>query len=493
MHILARYESFAVDRLRILEATLHQTHSNVKPMLSSRKISVVTLLLSFFGWIGLCVADKPFVIKVVDAENGWPVPLVKLKTTSKVSFVTDNAGIVAFDLPELMGRESWLFVDGDGYEVEPDGFGYHGLRVTPEQGKTHTIKVQRKILARRIGRLTGSGLYAESQKCGLHTDWKDQGITGCDSIRLAPHKGSLHWVWGDTGLPRYPLGLFQALGAKTKLAPLEKFEPPLKLRFDYFRGDDGRPRNTAEMPGPGPTWLDAIVSLPDDAGDHKLVCYYVKIKKPMVVYQSGLCVWNEQTKRFDKLKELWNQSNDNEKQPTAPMGHVTLWTDEDKVQWALFGDPFPFLKCKATFAAWQDPDQWETIDAPDTVKSIDGDQIRVHRGSIAWNEYRKKWVCVFGQVYGKPSMLGEIWYTEAASPFGPWQGAVKILSHKNYSFYNPRLQHDLTPKDADFILFEGTYTHTFSGNPVQTPRYDYNQILYRLNLDDIADKMDSNN
>jgi hypothetical protein len=34
------------------------------------------------------------------------------------------------------------------------------------------------------------------------------------------------------------------------------------------------------------------------------------------------------------------------------------------------------------------------------------------------------------------------------------------------------------------IYFEGTYTQTFSGNPEATPRYDYNQIMYRLDLDD---------
>jgi hypothetical protein len=34
------------------------------------------------------------------------------------------------------------------------------------------------------------------------------------------------------------------------------------------------------------------------------------------------------------------------------------------------------------------------------------------------------------------------------------------------------------------IYFEGTYASTFSGNPEQTPRYDYNQIMYRFDLDD---------
>jgi len=32
------------------------------------------------------------------------------------------------------------------------------------------------------------------------------------------------------------------------------------------------------------------------------------------------------------------------------------------------------------------------------------------------------------------------------------------------------------------IYFEGTYASTFSGNEFPTPRYDYNQIMYRLDL-----------
>jgi hypothetical protein len=34
------------------------------------------------------------------------------------------------------------------------------------------------------------------------------------------------------------------------------------------------------------------------------------------------------------------------------------------------------------------------------------------------------------------------------------------------------------------IYFEGTYTAAFSGAKQKTPRYDYNQIMYRLVLDD---------
>ncbi|MCA9419238.1 MAG: hypothetical protein KC917_23400, partial [Candidatus Omnitrophica bacterium] len=75
---------------------------------------------------------------------------------------------------------------------------------------------------------------------------------------------------------------------------------------------------------------------------------------------------------------------------------------------------------------------------------------------------------------------------EADSPIGPWAGAIKVVTHDKYTFYNPHLHPEFTQKGSPILLFEGTYTKSFSGNEEATPRYDYNQILYRLDLDDIA-------
>ena len=85
---------------------------------------------------------------------------------------------------------------------------------------------------------------------------------------------------------------------------------------------------------------------------------------------------------------------------------------------------------------------------------------------------------------GNPSPLGEVWYAEALSPTGPWGPAVKIVSHDNYTFYNPSLHPELTPDNSPVLIFEGTYSAEFARNPPPTPRYNYNQILYRLDLDD---------
>jgi hypothetical protein len=81
-------------------------------------------------------------------------------------------------------------------------------------------------------------------------------------------------------------------------------------------------------------------------------------------------------------------------------------------------------------------------------------------------------------------MLGEIWYAEADRLTGPYVYTRRVVTHHRYSFYNP-LQHPEFTKDGGRILFfEGTYTTWFSGVEKPTPRYDYNQILYNLELDD---------
>lgn len=431
-------------------------------------------------------AIEPCRIEVVDAANSWPVPLVELRTNHQLRFVTDNAGVIAFDAPELMGVETWFTVEGHGYGVKADGFGRRGVRLTPKPGETLTIKVNRELPAKRLGRLTGAGLFAESQKLGEHSDWPESGILGCDSVQLVEHRGKLFWGWGDTTLPQYPLGLFHMLGATTALKPLTSFEPPLELPYKYFRDAKGKPRNVAEMPGSGPTWLSGYASLPTASGDEKLVAAYVKIKNMLTAYECGLCIWDEKSRNFKLHKKLWTLSDAEPKQPLMPEGHPVLWKDKNGTQWLLVGDPFPRLKCKPTFAAWEDPSQWQPLKPQKTVLTADhGEPVIPHRGSIAWNNYRKRWVTVFTQTFGKPSALGEIWYAEADSPFGPWENAVKVVTHNNYTFYNPRLHPELTSTDSPILLFEGTYTATFADHAIPTPRYDYNQVMYRLDLDEL--------
>ncbi len=438
-----------------------------------------SVLLAGFAAAPLCE------IRVVERGTGWPVPLVELRTTHQARFISDNAGVIAFDLPECMGRETWFDVIGHGYEVSKDGLGMRGVRLKTETGRVLKVEVNRTILARRLGRITGSGLFAESQKLGHELSWRDAEVFGCDSVQNSVHEGKMFWAWGDTTFANYPWGLFDMSSATTAVQPFTSFEPPVRLKFNYFADPAGKPRGVAKMPGSGPTWLSGYVSLQDKAGRSRLVATYIKVKPPLEAYESGLCVWNETREEFERLHVLWQKSEKTPKQPASPDGHPTLWRDDRGLEWVLFGNPLPTLRCPATFEAWQNPATWEVLTPQESLPSAyDGKPVKPHSGSIAWNTFRQRWVSVFMQSSGKPSVFGELWYAEASSPNGPWGKAVKVLTHDNYTFYNPRLHPEFAPTNSSILLFEGTYTMQFADKPAPTPRYDYNQILYRLDLDD---------
>ncbi len=462
-------------------------------MLARMKHSSIFSLphIAAFG-LGVCASAtlwsaEPCRIEVVEKESGWPVPLVELRTTHQVRFVTDNAGVIACDLPELMGQETWFDIIGQGYERPKDGFGYRGVRLKLEAGRTLKVEVNRTIIARRLGRITGGGLFAESQRIGRDLDWPESGVLGCDSVQNAVHRGRLFWLWGDTTLAHYPLGIFDGTSATTPIQPLTSFEPPLRLKLDYFTDDRGRPRGIARMAGSGPTWVTGYASLRDRTGAPRLIGSYVKIKPPMEAYEWGLCVWNDASANFERLRVLWTKSDASPKPPAIPEGHPVPWTDASGRDWLLFGNPFPALRCPATFEAWQDSSTWEVLKPQEFLTAAGRDQrVKPHSGSMAWNVWRQRWIALFMEAFGKPSAFGELWYAEAAAPTGPWGPAVKVLSHENYTFYNPRLHPEFTPGDSSILLFEGTYTMQFANKPAPTPRYDYNQILYRLDLDAAA-------
>lgn len=114
-----------------------------------------------------------------------------------------------------MDREVWFSVEGQGYGVPKDGFGNAGVRLTPRPGATRTIEVTRNVRARRLGRIGGSGLFAESEKCGDPPRGAESGEVGRDSVQCQPYGDGLFWLWGDTSLANYPLGVFNVTAART--------------------------------------------------------------------------------------------------------------------------------------------------------------------------------------------------------------------------------------------------------------------------------------
>jgi hypothetical protein len=440
----------------------------------------LALLACWLLCAGLWAAE-PCRIAVVEEGSGWPVPGVELRTVHGVRFVSDNAGVIAFDLPELMGQETWFTVSGHGYGVKADGFGYKGVRLRPAAGRKLTVTVERRILAQRLGRLTGTGLFAESQKLGEQLDWRDGPVQGCDSIVNARFEGKQFWFWGDTNLAHYPLGIFNVSAATTAdFAPPAR--PPLKVRFDYFLNPQGRARGVADVPGDGPTWIWGAVTLKDAQGREHLVASAVKVRGTMEAYRWDLVEWDRSTQRFLPVQTVWTKSAEQPKAPKVPDGHALKWRDDQGKEWLLFCNPFPTLRCPATYEAWKDPRTWESLTPDRMIRTPEGKPVEAHGGDLAWHPWSQRWLLLFTQKGGVTSFLGEIWLATAPSPTGPWTGARQVATHDNYTFYNPVLHPEAFRADSPVIHFEGTYVTTFTDNQQPTPRWDYNQVLYQVDL-----------
>jgi hypothetical protein len=281
------------------------------------------------------------------------------------------------------------------------------------------------------------------------------------------------------------------------------------------------------MPGDGPTWLDGVTVLTDAQGRERMFGAYVKIKPPLSTYQRGLCEWNDDGREFVKLREFPVDA------PVYPFGRPYKHTVQGH-EYVFYADPFPCVRLPAKVDNFTNLEAYEAftclvpgtrvadqqverdalgyavyawkkntpaLTAEEERKLIisgklpateahwqlaaadTGKPVVAHRGSVRWNEYRKRWVLMTVEI-GGTSMLGEVWCAEADQPTGPFGPAVKVVTHNKYSFYNPLHHVEFDAEGGRVIHFEGTYTHTFSGNPQQTPRYDYNQMLYRLDLAD---------
>ena len=470
-----------------------------------------------------------FAIRVVDAETGRGVPLVELETVNHLRFYTDSNGTVAFREPGLMDRQIFFHIRSHGYEYPKDVFGYRGVRLKTTPGTEAVLKLKRLNIAERLYRVTGAGIYRDNRLLGrsapIEQPLLNGMVFGSDSVVTAVYRGKLHWFWGDTNRPSYPLGNFHVPFATSLLPGQGGLDPGLGVNLTYAVGKNGFAKEAAKMPGKGPTWIDGLVVLPDKNQRPRLLAQYVKIKSPLTVYERGVVQFNDERQQFG------HRATFSKAVPLYPHGHPFLHRAADGQEYVYFAGGMPLVRVRASLASYLDPSQYETytflpagsgsdvqrnpdgslrfewrggqpkLDLKQVNKLIAEKRIRagespVHlidietgkpvltqQGSVYWNDHRQRWVMIISQSFGS-SMLGEIWFAEASRPEGPWVYARKIVTHDDYSFYNPK-QHPYFAKDGGRTLFfEATYTSTFSGNKHPTPLYDYNQIMYRLELDD---------
>ncbi len=479
---------------------------------------------------------EAFGIQIVDADTGRGVPLITLETTDRKQFVSDSAGLVAIDDPGFFGETVYFQVMAThGYQHPADGFGYRGRAFTVEPGERGVIELERVNIAERLYRTTGAGIYEHAVRLGetppIDRPLLNAQVTGSDSVLAAVYQGRVHWFWGDTDRVSYPLGNFQTT-AGTSLLPIDGgLSPDDGVNIEYVTREDGFARSVAAMPGDGPTWLGGLSVLGDDDGNERLYAIYTKIRSgSLEAYEWGTAVWNDETEVFEQFSVFGRG-------PTAAHSqeHTFFHTGDDATEYVYFGNPFPMVRVEAIPEAFADRSRYESFtplaegtrlrdqrlerdddgslrfswkrntpwlrqsdersliesglmredEARLALRDLETDRrIHAHTGSVYWNDYRDRWIMIFVQIGGDSSHLGEVWYAEAEHFTGPWSDARKILTHEQMTFYNPK-HHPFFDRDGGRVIyFEGTYTRDFAGHDKATPRYEYNQIMYRLDLSD---------
>ncbi len=462
--------------------------------------------------------EMPFGIQVVDAQTGRGVPLMTLTTTNHQAYVTDSAGWVAFQEPGLMETEVFFHVSGPGYSVAKDGFGYAGVRLKPKAGEKTEVKVLRHNIAERLYRITGQGIYRDSTLLGFENPLPksnlNAAVTGQDSVQGLPWKGRLFWLWGDTNVANYPLGNFHSTCAWSDLPAKGGLEPGDGVHLEYLMGTDGRVRKMVPTQEKGVVWVFGLLNVADKAGNDHLLGHYGRYERLDKRVEHGLVEFDETAGHFRPVVQLgdefsWQHPEGNAVRVSSAAGdffyfvesfaltrvkaeydsvlnparyEALAWSEEAQgYQWQSKLPPVTQVSERQQIRARKLPADKALLQVQDVAT---GKPVLIHRACINWNAHRQRWIMIATQNQGEVSMLGEVWYSEASSPEGPWKKAVKIASHPKYTFYNPRHHPFFDEKEGRIIYFEGTYTETFSGNPVATPRYDYNQVMYRLDLDD---------
>jgi len=505
-------------------------HSDTPPYERATFFPLLFLLLT----LALPSAAQPFIVTVLDDQTNRGVPLVELTTVNNLRYITDSAGIVAFDEPGLINQRVFFNVSSHGYEFPKDGFGIRGKALDVKPGGSATLKIHRLNIAQRLYRITGEGIYRDTllanQKAPLKEPLLNAQVLGQDSAHAVIYNDQIHWFWGDTNRPSYPLGHFGTAGAVSDLPAHGGLDPSVGIDLAYFTDDKGFSRPTLARKGSSPRWVDGAVAFKDAAGKEHLIAHCDTMKNLGQRLEREIVDWIDTTKMLEPLAKL------DVNETLCPTGHPFPIT-VDNTAYLYFGEPYPNLRCPPDIEKLKNPAEYEgfTCLAPTTrfdkantkldrnaegkliwswkkntppisqdqqtqlikanlmkqseawytLKDADTRQdVLLHAGSAAWNAYKKKWILIAVQHYGKPSFLGEVWYTESDQPQGPYVYAKRIVTHDRYSFYNP-VHHTFFDQDeGKTIYFEGTYTTTFSRNDNPTPRYDYNQIMYKLDLSD---------
>jgi hypothetical protein len=465
-----------------------------------------------------------FIIEVVDGQTGRGVPLVELRTVNKATWWTDSNGIIAWNEPGLMDLEVFFHISSPGYEYPKDGFGNAGIKLEPKIGASTRIQLKRLNIAERLYRITGQGIYRDSALVGRHVPLEhpvlNGQVMGQDTVIATPYRDKIYWFWGDTDRPSYPLGNFGASGATSRLPGRGGLDPSVGVDLTYFVDSTGFSKAVCPLPKGGMHWIESLLTVPDAHGVERLLARVGIMPGLGNATEWDLMIFDDAKEEFEPICR-WEIHDP----------HQSAHPFRARVEGTNYYYIFPDFRVPADLASLSNLNQYEAFSCLGGDGRWQGDKSKVARDkagriqytwrkgadrlhggrineliktgrvqreenwarlldietgasltrgleSVAWNEFRHRWIAFFAN---RP---GEVWFAEADTPLGPWGYGRRVVTHGNYNFYNIAHHRFFNQNDDRTVYFEGTYTSSFSDACAQTPRYDYNQLMYRLSLDD---------
>ena len=467
-------------------------------------------------------------ITVVDDVTGRGIPLVEISLINGLRDFTDSSGVLAFFEPALMNREVFFQIRSHGYRYNTLVHGRPGVVLKPISGENTVLTLTRINVAERLYRITGEGIYCHSMLSGrfslMDTPCLNADVMGQDTVLAVPYREKIFWFWGDTwGVDAFN---FAVAGATSQMPDKGGLNPEMGVELTYFADDRGFAKPMCPDFGCGRVWLDWVAPVRDDRNESRLLARYTRVASLDDILECGFALFNDEKEIFEPLLVLPTEFR------ASHVSHHPFFGLVNGKEYIYFTADFEFSRVRATLSSMTDPMEYEylerfdqhdePIDAdrpvacrPDQSRHVHGwkknadrtgvththpqnkeertrekpkwihlqnietgSSVDARPGSIFWNDFRQRWVLIAQE------NIGQIWFAEADTPVGPWVYARKIVSHSGYNFYNPTHHPFFDQQNGRIIYFEGTYTHIFSDTNVQTPRYDYNQIMYRLDLAD---------
>ena len=500
-------------------------------MKSSVFVSIIGCVLGVL-LIPACTTDQAtteyHAIRFIDGETGRGVPLVAITSLNKASYISDSQGYIAYYEPGLMGDTVYFEIEVEGYWHPRDETGRQAVSIYTTPGEVTTVSLVRLNAAERLYRTTGHGIYKDSyllgKSEGLPHPLLNARVLGQDSNLGAIYNGKVFWIWGDTFLPSRYHGNFSVSGAVSDL-PTEAGKPIEQgIQYSYFTNQYGASKPMIELDGPGYTWFEWLLPMKDADGEEVLAAKYARVGGHWQNYERGIAVFNDESETFERFSasEDWLDGYAIMHHPfkarTDGVDHFYMTSEFEMQRVVASLDSVGVPSAYETFTCLR-PGEEFAITADALVRDADGKlvyrwvrdgqamtsarieqfiqaglmrpeeawiqlidvhkghRIPVSRGSVYWNDYRKRWILIAD---GSGDYAGDVIYAEADTPVGPWGYATVVAMHDNM-FYNPSQHPFFDQEDGRIIYFEGTYTNFWDSGSTKA-YYDYNQLMYKLDL-----------